>query len=108
MGVSKRCCPVCAFLLHLLNKHYNTKFVISDEHTNITSCALPEWIPGDIVSKMVVEFSRRLRRELTKLQSRTSEPRGRAGTSDTARASLDSIRAEHGGIVEEEAAEAFQ
>jgi len=106
--VSKRCCLVCSFLLQLLNKHYKTKFVISDEHSNITSCALPEWLPANIVHLMVLEFSRRLRRELTKLQASTSELRGRAGTSDTARASIDSTRVEHGEIVEAKGVEAFQ
>jgi hypothetical protein len=95
-------------LLNLLNKHYKTKFIISDEHTNITSCALPESLPADIVYLMVVEFSRRLREELGKLQESTSNPRGRAGTSDTGRGSMDSIRRpEHEGIVEEYTAEAF-
>ena len=23
------------------------KFIVSDEHTNIRACALPEWLPGD-------------------------------------------------------------
>jgi hypothetical protein len=40
---------------------------------------------------MVVEFSRRLREELVKLQESTNL-RGRAGTSDTGRMSMDSIR----------------
>lgn len=88
--MSKRCCPVCSFLLHLLNIHKGTKFVISDEHSNITKCALPEWLPEDIVFMMVVEFSRRLREELSRLQ--TSKLRGRSDTSDTARMSFESIR----------------
>ena len=57
---------MCAFLLSLLNKSegHKTKFVVSDEHSNITACTLPEWLPGGIVYSMVVEFSRRLRVEL--------------------------------------------
>ena len=39
---------------------------------------------------MVVEFSRRLREELTSPQS-ISQQQGRAGTSDTGRMSMDSI-----------------
>ena len=42
---------------------------------------------------MVVEFSHRLREELTSLQS-ISQQRGRAGTSDTGRMSTDSIRSQ--------------
>lgn len=82
---------MCSFLLHLLNKHHGRKFVISDEHTNITSCALPEWLPGDIIRLMVVEFSGRLREELSKLMNGISELRARTRTSDTARISIDSI-----------------
>lgn len=40
---------------------------------------------------MVVEFSRRLREELRKVQS-SSQRRCRAGTNDTVRLSLDSVR----------------
>ena len=91
--MSKQCCPVCTYLLYLLNKHHKTKFIVSDEHTNITACTLTEWLPGEIVYMMVVEFSRRLREELTSLQS-ISQQRGRAGTSDTGRMSMDSIRSQ--------------
>ena len=84
---------MCAYLLYLLNKHRKTKFIVSDEHTNITACALPEWLPGEIVYMMVVEFSHRLREELTNLQS-ISQQRGQAGTSDTGRMSMDSIRSQ--------------
>jgi hypothetical protein len=89
MGVSKRCCPVCAFLLKLLNKHYKTTFVVSDQHTNITPCALPEWLPEDFIHSMVLEFSRRFRAELNILQR--SSGRGRARTSDMGRMSIDSV-----------------
>ena len=41
---------------------------------------------------MVVEFSRRLRAELIKFQEGISELRSRAGTSDTARMSIESTR----------------
>ena len=45
---------------------------------------------------MVVEFSRRLREALNKLQE-SDNLRGQVGTSDTGRMSLDSIRSvEHG------------
>jgi hypothetical protein len=68
IGVSKRCCAVCSYLFHLLNEHCGANFVISDEDTNMTPCALPEWLPGKIVRLMVLEFSRRLREELTELR----------------------------------------
>ena len=81
---------MCPYLLYLLNKHRKAKLIVSDEHTNIRACALPEWLPGEIVYMMVMEFSRRLREELTSLQS-ISQQRGRAGTSDTGRMSTDSV-----------------
>ena len=80
---------MCAYLLYLLNKHHKAKFIVSDEHTNIRACALPEWLPGEIVYMMVMEFSCRLREELTSLQS-ISQQQGQAGTSDTGRMSMDS------------------
>ena len=65
--------------------------------------------PSQAGTSLVVEFSRRLRRELTKLLESTSELRGRAGTSNTARISMDSIRSmQEEVIVEETAAIAFQ
>lgn len=104
---------MCAFLLRLLNENYKTKFVISDQHSNITSCVLPKWLPTQIVRLMVLEFGGRLREELGKLQKKNgtiSELRGRARTSDTGRMSLDSIRSlkyEGPGTVEEYTATAF-
>lgn len=60
-------------------------------HSNITSCAIPDWLPRDIVIKMVEEFSSRLKVELNNLQ-RVSGGRGRADTSNTGRMSMDSLR----------------
>jgi hypothetical protein len=92
IGVSKRCCPVCSYLLRLLNEHCGAKFVISDEHTYVSPCALPVWLPENIVRLMVLEFSGRLREELIKLQVESkNQLRGRADTSHTARISIDSI-----------------
>ena len=71
---------MCAFLLNLLNQQLKTNFLISDAHSNITSCALPEWLPGDFHS-MVVEFGRRLRKELRELQN-TNEQRLRENMLD--------------------------
>lgn len=69
------------------------KFLTSDEHSNITPCALPEWLPGKIVHLMVVEFGRRLKVELHKLQI-SNELRLRRGTTDTVRMSMDSVRSD--------------
>jgi hypothetical protein len=82
---------VCAFLLHLLNIHCGTKFVVSDEHSNVSACALPEWLPGKVVRLMVQEFSGRLREELDKLADSNNQ-RARVRTSDTGQLSMGSIR----------------
>jgi hypothetical protein len=88
---------VCASLLYRLNLSggSKTKFVVSDQHPNITACALPEWLPGEIVYSMVVEFSRRLRDELIILQNNASNyiARGhrRTKSSDTGRLSMSSV-----------------
>ena len=89
-----------AYLLYLLNKHRKAKFIVSDEHTNIRPYALPEWLPGEIVYMMVMEFSRRLREELTSLQS-ISQQQGRVGTSDTGRMSMDSVGSQKFRLFEE-------
>lgn len=72
---------MCAFLLNLLNQQFKTNFLISDAHSNISSCTLPEWLPGDIVHLMVVEFGCRLREELRELQN-TNEQRLRENMLD--------------------------
>jgi hypothetical protein len=56
----------------------------------MTPCAIPIWLPGNIVYEMVLEFSRRLGDELSKLQV-TRGLRGRSNTSDTARMSSESL-----------------
>ena len=81
---------MCIFVLQQLNKLHGTKFVISDGHTNITPCALPGWLPEDVVREVVLKFSNSLREELGRLQS-LSQRRGRARTTDTGRISYDSV-----------------
>jgi hypothetical protein len=75
-----------------LKTHDGKAFVTTGEHSTITPCTLPEWLPVAIIEKMVVEFGSKLRKELVKLH-RNSEVllRHRAGSTDTQRISLDSI-----------------
>ena len=89
IGVSKRCCPLCASLLSLLNHHYGTKFVITDVHPTFTGCDLSSFLPGEVVFKMVEASSKMLRAEIKKLKG--DRKRRRADTSDTARMSTDSL-----------------
>ena len=93
---------MCANLLYQLNNSIDSKskFVVSDEHSNITACALPEWLPGGIVYSMVVEFSRRLRDELEILRNDISNGSSRnpghkrTNTNDTGRMSMGSNTSE--------------
>ena len=91
--MSKRCCPVCAHLLKLLKTHSGENFVITGEHSTITPCTLPEWLPEPIINQMVKAFALRLRKELVELQKRPEVLRGRAHLNDTRRISLDSLGA---------------
>jgi len=65
IGVSKRCCPVCAYLLSLL------LFVFTGAHHTIWSCGLPEWIPPQIIASMISKFGGQLKDELINLKQRT-------------------------------------
>ena len=65
IGVSKRCCPVCAYLLSLL------LFVFTGAHHTIWSCGLPEWIPPQIIASMISKFGGQLKDELINLKQHT-------------------------------------
>lgn len=82
---------MCAHLLRLLRTHDGKKFITTGEHSTITACTLPEWLPADIIKEMVVEFGSRLRRELVELHQRTEVLQRRACSTDTRRISLDSM-----------------
>jgi hypothetical protein len=62
LGISKRCCPVCAFLI----KHLQG-FVIRGEHKTVHPCSLPPWLPEKDMQVMVNEFAKRLRNALDEL-----------------------------------------
>lgn len=84
---------MCAHLLKLLSTHDGEKFVTTGEHSTVTPCTLPEWLPANIIKAMVVEFGSRLRKELVELHQRTDILRSRTCSTDTQRMSLDSMRA---------------
>jgi hypothetical protein len=99
---------VCAHLLDILETPDGKKFYTTGRHSTITGCTLPEWLPADIVNAMVVEFGRRLRRELVKLQQRTKVLRRRTSSSDTRRISVDTVKSGNEEIDDEFLVEAFQ
>ena len=65
-------------------------FLTTAGHSTITACTLPEWLPADIIKAMTVEFGRRLRGDLVRLQQRTEVLRRRTSSIDTRRISVDS------------------
>ena len=67
MGVSKRCCPVCADLL----KISGNRFVFTAAHHTISGCALPEYLPIDIIDHMIKKFGNQLSEELVLFKERT-------------------------------------
>ena len=89
---------MCAHLLGLLKTHDGKKFHITGEHSRITACTLPEWLPAKIVMEMIVEFGGRLRKELVKLQQTIELMRQRASSTDTRRMSLDSMSSRDEGL----------
>jgi hypothetical protein len=81
---------VCAHLLELLKTHDGKRLITRGQHSKITACSLPEWLPADIVKMMIMEFGGRLRKELVELQKRSEVLRLRASSNDTQRMSQDS------------------
>lgn len=70
IGVSKRCCPVCEYLLSrfLIGPEGSRKeFIVKGSHTNVTGCDLPPWLPMDIVDDIIQVFGEKLRDALMKL-----------------------------------------
>jgi hypothetical protein len=66
VGVSKRCCPSCAYLLRSLGE-----FTYTHSHTTISACSLPESLPLAIITGMVAKFGSQLIRDLRDLKART-------------------------------------
>jgi len=98
---------VCARLLDLLETCDKKKFLTTGGHSTVTPCTLPEWLPDHIIKEMVVEFGRRLRVELVKLQQRTEVLRGRTSSTDTRRISVDSVGSKNESIDNDGFEEAF-
>ena len=83
---------MCAFLLTLLKTHDKKKFITTGEHSRITPCTLPEWLPIEVIKNTIDEFVVRLRKELVELyECEVLKSRGRSGSTDTRNLSLDSL-----------------
>ena len=62
LGISKRCCPVCAYLIQHLGG-----IVIWGGQKTVTACSLPLWLPETDMQVMIEEFAKRLRKALDNL-----------------------------------------
>jgi hypothetical protein len=54
IAVSKLCCPVCWELLNILRNDGN--FHVDGYHRILTQVELPEWLPLEIVMKLMARF----------------------------------------------------
>jgi hypothetical protein len=93
IGVSKRCCPVCQHLLHLLGNGKEGQFVIKNSHQSVTACTLPLWLPADYVDSMNKHFGGQLRRELVELFCSKEGGRSRSQSTGSHTQSLDGTMA---------------
>jgi hypothetical protein len=67
IGVSKWCCLVCAYLLLLLCLLFGYSIEFLGSHAQIKPCALPPWLPQDVVAEVVLKFASDLRKILSQL-----------------------------------------
>src|ERR1700722_8529479 len=81
LGISKRCCPVCSHLLHVLQQALPGKvFNTPGSHKTIYPCALPPWLPLSIVSKVVSAFWEQLKQVLLEVVRDTTRRQRRKST----------------------------
>jgi hypothetical protein len=79
------------YLLRLLKTFDGHPFIFMGKHSTITACSLPEWLPEDILAKMIEEFGGRLRCELVKLKQHTEIVKNRTLSTDSGQISIDSL-----------------
>ena len=82
---------MCVRVLDLLKTHDRKRFITTGGHSTITPCTLPESLPADIIKAIVVEFGKRLRGDLVKIQQHAEVLRQRTSSIDTRRISLESM-----------------
>ena len=67
IGVSKRCCPLCACILRQFFKEFNLKIEVVGSHGQVSVCALPPWLPEHVVENVVSKFASDLAKILSRL-----------------------------------------
>jgi hypothetical protein len=107
ISVSKLCCPVCWNLIEIL-KTMHGGIVVRGYHATVYPVVLPDWLPPDIVTQMLLRFRQYLRLHLvqlaTDLDTKKREPRGRQSN---ASGISNASSANEGGAVEENFTEDF-
>jgi len=69
--VSKRCCPACWKLIHLLRERLGTRdYNVYGCHSTLYTVQLPPRLPIDILVEMTKKFKEHLRRELSILEEK--------------------------------------
>ncbi|KAF8804067.1 hypothetical protein BYT27DRAFT_7194791 [Phlegmacium glaucopus] len=86
IGVSKRCCPACSFLLSRLSNG-PMPFITRGSYNTLSACTLPPWTPEGIVDSMNLSFGILLRRELIKLMNNPVWAKNRTQSVDSPRLS---------------------
>lgn len=87
IGISKRCCPACEQLLHLLAGQ--DPFLVRGFHSTVTACTLPVWLPPRVVDAMNASFGLTLREELIKFMDCPELARNRTQSSGSQKLSQD-------------------
>jgi hypothetical protein len=68
VGVSKRCCPVCAYMLQRCDlPGRQSPIRIHGSHSTVSPCALPPWLPVRAIDSIVAHFSNVLKGMLERL-----------------------------------------
>lgn len=66
-GVSKLCCPICAFLLGAVEP----QFIFTSAHNTIKACSLSSHFSLEVIQSAIAQFGGQLREELGELMKRT-------------------------------------
>jgi hypothetical protein len=53
LGISKRCCPVCAALVGIISRHIGITIQTCGVHPKFSACSLPTWTPTAIAHEII-------------------------------------------------------
>jgi hypothetical protein len=61
LGISKRCCPLCAALLRIIGRRLGTEVETCGVHATVSPCSLPPWTPPEIIQEIITELETQVR-----------------------------------------------